>query len=80
MLRGFQVFLSGIGVVAMMFVGASFADAQEPAAAVVREMDRLHRIDTGMSPDGALPDSVYTNSVVTDRGAGAGTGHVAAIV
>jgi hypothetical protein len=32
MLRGFQVFLSGIAVVAMMFVGASFAHAQEPAA------------------------------------------------
>jgi hypothetical protein len=32
MLRGFQVFVSGIAVVAMMLVGASLAHAQEPAA------------------------------------------------
>ena len=33
MRRGFQVFMSGVAVAAVMFVGAAVAQAQEPAAA-----------------------------------------------
>jgi hypothetical protein len=32
MLRGFQVFVSGIAVAAVMFVGAAVAHAQDPPA------------------------------------------------